>query len=1623
MSKKRAPARSGGVSPATFGAPAISGGFASSTTSVLSFIGEPPDLSPISDSSVVVLFKGLSKKEEITKAKALEGLIAAVGAVESTEDAVLTAWVRLYPQLSIDVSARVRRLANSLQGEIGAKSGKRLARHMPKIVGPWLCGLFDSDRTSARETRESLLKVFKSEEKLNSIWKAYQNAILDFCKITVITESVYSLSDERWVVPDDAEAKFARVIATCYLAVAHLISTQELEPLDESYGELLREKILWTFAFHADSFLRRAVYKLLQDALEKRPQWISSNLEMVSTALIMKASAKFEVPSVNSYLEALVALTKQFPEAWTLAKPSKKKIALVQFVSFVEKGSQMGLPSYWDQVSSVLSLMPKEIFAEKEERAKNVLNGILKGIKVGPEPRTHMMAAWGCYWDACYRFLELQLAWPDFDNFILQQSILPVYEGYVTGAKPKEYIISQDDAVAATVCGNGLVKLDRLGIEMSTKVLNGVWKKVEESVVNIAKAERANTTENGALLRRCGEAWTKLVVGVLKQLPKNGVVYEAVVKSNVAILAELIESLLATSGKAVGTAIFLEDLLAKVGTELLQDKRSLEITWSFFLDKFPSILKPETVEHLLKAFVSYGAYTNDATAFQEAWKKTIHALMMSNLPKEKKENSIVLLLNSASSSLADKVSPVPELDTYIVNKMRSALPEAGSSNAWVLVKDALNTTSNIVSQDTTSKMLAELLETMNLDDSSASSRLSKVLNTIAGANPHRLLPFINSSHGNDLVSKLLILANSPDKETQNSAARLRDIITAAVSKTSGEDVERLTEVTIDNIRASVQEPTSEHLSSLVKEAPEENVAALTEKLLFSEDQWESAISPFLRAVNNLSLAITNPLGGCIFLVENDTSSEVITPRDDEGCSAVLRMAMFSMKFLKALEKPKPIIPNDALITLLQYIPLIKEIAKDNLGVAGANDLWTDHSPEMESEMLEFISSVSQWVLSTLSIDKGRQGFAQALVDILSSQCGDASAKAFYVARALAAVMSDLCENNQFFRDKAAAWADGNDIWKTKDIFRSAGMLAGSADILTHSKKERLWSGLIGSLLGVSSAKTATEGLQQLILLNAALPSADERASSIPHPRAMNLIRHLLSWLDEENEEIELSPGLVTEISKVLCNILPIGGGIYGSHWQSIFDFVKSCWEGCASLDEVHLPMVFSTLKLFQVLRSLIGRNDDLDEAWAETKKELYARLINLLLKSGRPDNMHQPRNIVNTQIAKQLRNIDVTLVEDPGAIYLLLGIQSRPIQKAAFNILHRYIPTAQEQISVDVALSSDATNNLRLPPEILSMIIEAPELPDGLDLEFANEMPIPVKAYLLSWILVFDHFENASFKVKSIYMETLKEGGYLPLLLNFISAILFPNNHVFDASKVDIRTYTPDVTENPLQDLRWLLTHVYYLSLCHTPSLVKSWLLDSGNNRATVSAVKMFTKKHMSPLLIDSELSAVTEWAQTRDEEEEDGMKVKVSKAAREVTASYPVDDQAMDILVRLPEIFPLGMVEVEGLRRVGLNEKKFNQMQLASQAVVNFQSGSTIDALTLFRKNVSLHFQGVSECAICYSILAVTPDRSLPKKACSTCKNKFHSTCLLKWFKTSNSSSCPLCKFFHIVISHSGWC
>lgn len=72
------------------------GGFGSSGTgSTLSYLTEPPNLSSIDDANVIVNFKNLSKKDGITKSKALEDLVGYVREGSGPEESILEAWVRL----------------------------------------------------------------------------------------------------------------------------------------------------------------------------------------------------------------------------------------------------------------------------------------------------------------------------------------------------------------------------------------------------------------------------------------------------------------------------------------------------------------------------------------------------------------------------------------------------------------------------------------------------------------------------------------------------------------------------------------------------------------------------------------------------------------------------------------------------------------------------------------------------------------------------------------------------------------------------------------------------------------------------------------------------------------------------------------------------------------------------------------------------------------------------------------------------------------------------------------------------------------------------------------------------------------------------------------------------------------------------------------------------------------------------------------------------------------------------------------------------------------------------------------------------------------------------------------
>lgn len=176
------------------------------------------------------------------------------------------------------------------------KNGKRIAKYMPKLVGPWLSGQYDNDRGVARAATDALHSVFNSREKMKSVWRVYQGALLEYSVNVLTGETVSSLSDERSVSPDDAEAKFTRVMAStifmlasvqsrsypvageaCLRGLSAELPSEEVGKYKELHYSVVTHPTLAAFTHHPDAFLRRSVYALLQADITTRPGLLYSS--------------------------------------------------------------------------------------------------------------------------------------------------------------------------------------------------------------------------------------------------------------------------------------------------------------------------------------------------------------------------------------------------------------------------------------------------------------------------------------------------------------------------------------------------------------------------------------------------------------------------------------------------------------------------------------------------------------------------------------------------------------------------------------------------------------------------------------------------------------------------------------------------------------------------------------------------------------------------------------------------------------------------------------------------------------------------------------------------------------------------------------------------------------------------------------------------------------------------------------------------------------------------------------------------------------------------------------------------------------------------------------------------
>ncbi|KAI1211084.1 uncharacterized protein F4807DRAFT_421542 [Annulohypoxylon truncatum] len=1624
MSRKPAKSRaSGSKSFTSFGSSSFGAFSTSSRGTDLSYLAEPPDLSSVSDANVVVSLKNLQKKDATTKAKALEELVTYVQDHPyerdgGTEEPILEAWVQLYPRISIDNSRRVRELSHILQFELMKSARKRMEKHVPKIVGSWLAGTFDKDKAVSRAATEGLSSFLQTPEKVVQFWRRCQAQIIEYAS-NAIKETVETLSDERSTSTDDAEAKYYRVLGSSLAMVLNLLQKlglPDLEKFQDSYDQFFEQDKIWSSITANDAVVRRISCQLLSACLEKRPGRIEADLARLSKVFVAEGLKSTQTGSAADYIQTLTELTTSHPTVWTSEYRGKKSLTS-RLKSFLEKGSQISTPRFWVLLNQLLGVIPIDIFPKDLDGALEFLRCMRSGLTRRDEPRGNAVDGWSTYLNTTRRFVEMMKSGDDRVKLV-RENIFPITAHYLfptpetsawASASQQQVLIK---AYTSTATSPFKDVIDATGLEWNqwkenfrSRLLNSL----PEASKDHEKSQKSVAEEGLRWFTLTGLVFDahERTLGTDRPIPNIPARY------SVELLQDALKLLETRNWKPFGAASTLESAFRRAPQLFKESSDSIGEILNYMTNLVSTneaeLLQSPSAAHVFSSINLLSQIPEQEQKYKEIWNTNITAL----LEHIERSGALLALTNLISTQHAAALAQqVPALQGELIK--RCLMCAVGTAEGgWGLFEAVF--TFDTLTDSAAQRLAKELANRTTNTSGQPNLGMIKGLRLIADKKPGLLLK--DEEVHMSLMASLLSISERFD--ATSDVVGLRELMDHPSTSNS-----RLPELVQRSI--STADSNSLSVDTLVQQVLQYSTIALgqddqLDRLVPDTVVWREQLSLFLQETPNQSLALTSALGGAYFLpTQSPTTLNTPVPRDGDGCSVPGRMALYTTKLvfggfqLDALPLPKK---AETMICL----NLTAELVSDQLTVMSEDKIWTALSSETSLTDAEDLISSARKIMIDMAQDAGgwRDGsgtnssrLTHEIVQRLLSEANSLTPLGLYSARVLGELLQALTENHGF-PSSGEQWLANLDILKSTPttVLPAVAILSGLGETISASKTiSNFCNRLVSDVAGATIDQE--KSLITLVLLNSCMRIYDTGELPVANNRLVFAVRQITSWLDTPEK---LDYRFAAEACHCLQGLLPCIKDVYGPYWEKTLDFCIYLWSNptTESIDCL-LPGINASLRLFTTLKSLeeAEPNDDLIDALQSSAEKRSAALVELLRLPREKDT--QPVEIIDSIICRLVEKIPLGHIKDLSELYGLVASDSRGIQTAAFTLLHKALPAAQEELSLNVLLEK---KDAQLPDELLSLLLDAPTLdiyPDDVLARF----PTPIRSYLLSWLLVFDSFKAASFKVRSDYADNLKAANYVGPLMEFTFDVLGhslarplnldkANFTVEQIKDYDLKLAEAETEERSMQ---WLLIHLYYLVLKYVPGLFKAWYLEC-RSKQTKIAVAGWMTKYFSPIIIKEALDDVSDWSKTQEEpaEDEKELIVKVSSAAREITAGYEIDELQASISIRVPQEYPLEGVTVSGINRVAVNERKWQSWIITTQGIITFSGGSIIDGLTAFRRNIVGAMKGQTECAICYSIIST--DKKTPDKRCQTCKNLFHRTCLYKWFQSSNQNTCPLCR------------
>jgi len=1323
---------------------------------------------------------------------------------------------------------------------------------------------------------------------------------------------------------------------------------------------------------------------------------ISASLSQITEAMLSKHAVRHQAGSALEFSQTLMSLSNKYPDIWS-TKLQGKTIPVLRIADLAKAGSQGASSEFWLNIARVCRSVPDNVLPTDQDEIEKFLSAVHTGVTRKDEPRTNLSDAWTCYISLCVRFstnldTEKQKA-------VLRDTVFPLVQQYLTpSAEGSRWNLPTNNASAlvASILQNAAL----------ASVASSEWANVAEDLRKHIKTSAPEQSKDYAASQESVASQGSRLFSLAGTTLQHDVVSmefrEEIYRTTSDLLTECLNSIDSRQGKPYGAASVMESIVRNLGDSFFSHEALSRQVQDFVTNKLPDFIDSPSSSSLIAVLLLH----RDQNVYPKAWNGALNATLNS-VDSSRKTRDLQNLL-SFPPSTTDNAS-TKNLQAYISRSVRSAL--AGQAD-WTSIARLLSGPSGNEQSSTTNSVLSEMMSGLSVQEQSMNAMSG--LRTLATRNPQMVQQFLQGPHGPSLVQHLLLLSESEEEDLSKAASETSQTFQSTVTAGSPSLVPIATIIESGLYDVGKESLSVETLVGLARKHLETSGVTSLEQLeevLPSSAKWASTLDTLLKSKPSEALAVTSQLGGAVYLVvtdENVQNTQISKDRDRR--SGPLRMAVYVVSILR---DPKLFfkLPEIRRAEIFRLLLLTTQLANDNISLGGSNPLWDNTSAPLATETLDFVSE-AQALLKLWQRDANSY---ELVINALFQASQGHDAVAYNNARAHSYIVSEHLELQ-------GAKSDADMEAKLRSTSRTQGSLAFAAYLTAYktalaytSTYNRICNELVADITGLKLSASVEDATRQLIHLNLMLQDQDQIVSSIAKQRLIFFVKHICDWLQDESS----GPVITAETCKALTLLLPAMRDVYGDHWAIIIEFMVKLWENMPELNRKTasssiVSLVHASLKMLVMLRKLVkdaNSNDDLKDAWQDSVPKLSSGLMHILAQLGPvPDEDNQPLSIVNELLGRQIQVMPVSKLQNVQDVFPLMSAESRHVQNIAFELLHKHIPAQQEEISVNAALDKSVAH---LPDELLSLILEAPDLDQVDDASFERIMPLALRSYLSSWLLIFDHFRNSSDKVKADYITHLKSGDYLLNFLNFFADFLgHSKGKPIDPSRhpaIAIETYSFEIEPSPIRDTYWLLCHLYYLSLKHLPNLTKSWWMDC-KSRQTVLSIETWTEKHVSPLIITDALDTVTRWAATQDSvSEEEQLIIKPNQRTKEITVGKEIDEQLLSLVIRLPPTYPLGQATLAGLNRVAVDDKKWRSWLLNSQGVITFSNNSLIDGIIAFRRNVVGTLKGQTECAICYSV--VGPDKQLPQKRCGTCKQLFHGSCLYRWFKSSNSSSCPLCR------------